>query len=223
MCCGWPIEWADGLDQTGRLNSVHPCVVEVKSCSHVRGRLSDWSNLSEISGNPGLSPTNKEQVIRELQLVMKATWLQLSCSQRSVTKFASEIVCTSKDTCTPNTATSNISSVKYRGIFCTRVTWRLYWSLNSVLWMAKSQRMRADDMFREKECLHFSRYVNRHKTVRWEQDNALIAASARHHTNSRITVWCAIQWNTRGKRSERRTVSPAVKWSWNLTWMKSHT
>jgi len=39
----------------------------------------------------------------------------------------------------------------------------------------------------------------------------------------RITVWCAIKGNALGRRSERRTVSTAVKWSWNLTWMKCHT
>ena len=38
-------------------------------------------------------------------------------------------------------------------------------------------------MFREKACFHFSVYVNRQNTVSWEQDNALIATDARHHTN----------------------------------------
>jgi len=39
----------------------------------------------------------------------------------------------------------------------------------------------------------------------------------------RITVWCASEENTAGRRCDSWTTSPAVKWSWNLTWMKCHT
>jgi len=38
-------------------------------------------------------------------------------------------------------------------------------------------------MFYEKACFHFIVHVNRQNTVSWEQDSALIAADARHHTN----------------------------------------
>jgi hypothetical protein len=94
MCCWWPIESADGLDQARRLKSVHPCVVEMQRFSYVRGRLSCWSNLLENSGDLGVSPTNEELVIRELQLTMKAVWLFLSrlqiSSQGLMRKFATE-------------------------------------------------------------------------------------------------------------------------------------
>jgi len=78
MCYRWPIESADGLDQTRSLKSVHPCVVEMQNLSHVRGRLSRWANLLEMSEDPGVSPTNEEQVVRELQLMRIAVRLYLS-------------------------------------------------------------------------------------------------------------------------------------------------
>jgi len=58
----WPTESADGLDQTYRLKIVHPCVVEMQSLSYLSGRLCCWSNLLEISGDLGVSPTKRREV-----------------------------------------------------------------------------------------------------------------------------------------------------------------
>ena len=71
MCCRWPIESADGLVQTRRMNSFHPCVVEMQGVSYLRDRLYCdrlycWSNLLAISVDPGVPPTKEEHVVREL-------------------------------------------------------------------------------------------------------------------------------------------------------------
>jgi hypothetical protein len=130
--------------------------------------------------------------------------------------------CTSKDTCAPNHAMSQISSVQ--ATISTRITQNWYRSSLSLLWIDCLTRNPIGQCHCiDAACFHLNSYVNWHNAVYWAQNNPHVRwfSSTKSSKNKHVM---GDTWNhsfgtsISGRRSERRAICVVVEWCVGTTY-----